>query len=68
MAKLMAKARNALPATKFALPAQRKYPLTDRTHDINAKARAQQMYEEGRISKATRDKIIAAANKAMKSA
>ena len=66
MAKLTTRARNALPNSAFALPSQRKYPLTDREHDINAKARAQQQYEEGKISKATRDKIVAAANRAMK--
>ena len=68
MAKLSTKARNALPKTKFALPSERKYPLTDRRHDILAKARAQQQFEEGKISQAMRDEIVARANAAMKNA
>lgn len=40
MAKLSSKRRNALPKSSFALPAQRKYPIPDRAHAANAKARA----------------------------
>ena len=41
MAKLTAAARKAIPASKFALPGGR-YPIEDRSHAANAKARATQ--------------------------
>lgn len=41
MAKLTTKARNALPATSFAGPG-RSYPVPDKAHAANAKARASQ--------------------------
>lgn len=42
MAKLTAKARNAIPTKEFALPAERKFPIPDRSHAQNALARAAQ--------------------------
>lgn len=39
MAKLTAKARNAIPAGKFAEPAKRKFPIQDESHARNALAR-----------------------------
>lgn len=42
MAKLNAKERNALDSSDFALPAQRKYPIEDRSHAENALSRAAQ--------------------------
>lgn len=59
MADLTAKKRNALPASKFGLPGERKYPMPDKSHAANAKARASQMKNEGRITasqKATIDR------------
>ena len=41
MAKLTAQARNALSGTSFALPGRR-YPIQDRSHAANAKARVSQ--------------------------
>ncbi len=41
MAKLTTRARNALPASKFAGP-NRTYPIPDKAHAANAKARATQ--------------------------
>jgi hypothetical protein len=41
MAKLTAKARNALPDSAFAGP-NRSYPIEDKAHARNAKARAAQ--------------------------
>ena len=63
MAKLRAKRRKKLRKSQFALPSSRKYPVHDRKHAANAKARATQQYKKGRISKSTRDKIHAKANK-----
>jgi hypothetical protein len=47
----------------FALPGERAYPIPDRAHAANAKARASQAYNAGTMSKSTRDKIFAKANK-----
>lgn len=65
MAKLTAKKRNALPKKEFALPGERKYPLNDASHAANAKARAQQQYDKGNISKSTLAKIDSKANKVL---
>ena len=65
MAKLTTKARKRLPTSKFALPAERKFPIEDRAHAANAKARAEQSFEHGTLSKAKRDKVFAAANKVL---
>ena len=61
MAKLTAARRNKLPKGKFALPGRR-YPINDRTHAANAKARASQAVNAGRMSPSTKAKIDAAAN------
>jgi hypothetical protein len=66
MAVLTTKKRKALPKGKFALPAQRKYPINDRAHAANAKARVEQQYKAGNVSKSTRDRVDAAANKVLK--
>jgi len=67
MAKLTTKKRNSLPKSDFALPGERKYPVQDRSHAANAKARAQQQYDKGNISKKTLSKIDSKANKVLKS-
>ena len=63
MAKLKAKTRNALPASRFGMPGQRKYPMPDRGHQIAAKGRATQMEKKGKLSPATASKIRAKANR-----
>lgn len=65
MAKLTAKARKALPASKFAGPG-RSYPVEDRAHAANAKARATQQVAKGNLSPSAAAKIRAAANKVLK--
>jgi len=62
MAKLSTKARKALPKSKFAGP-DKSYPIPDRTHAANAKARASQAVNAGRMSKSTESVIDAKANK-----
>ena len=42
MVTLSSKARSGLDSSKFALPAQRKYPIEDKAHARNALARASQ--------------------------
>lgn len=66
MAKLTTRARKALPASKFAGPG-RSYPVNDRAHAADAKARATQAVKAGRMSLAERSKIDAKANRVLKS-
>jgi len=63
MAKLRAAARNKLKASTFGLPGQRKYPMPDRSHAANAKARASQMRKRGRLSTSQYSRIVAKANR-----
>jgi len=63
MTVLKAKARNKLPKEKFGLPGERKYPLNNKSHAANAKARATQMVNKGKLSPASKSKIDAKANK-----
>lgn len=64
MAKFSSKARDQLPASKFAGP-DRSYPVEDRAHAANAKARASQMEKKGKLSPSTKAKIDARANKVL---
>ena len=57
MAELKAKTRNTLPAKDFAEPDKRKYPIEDKAHASNAKARASQAVKAGRMSKSEQSKI-----------
>lgn len=63
MAELKAKTRNALADSVFGLPGQRKYPMPDRSHAANAKARATQQVKAGHLSSASKQKIDAKANR-----
>jgi hypothetical protein len=64
VAKLSTKARKALPKGEFAGP-DRSYPVPDRSHAANAKARASQAENAGRISKAVEERIDAKANRVL---
>jgi len=66
MAKLNAKKRKKLKKSEFGMPGERKYPMPDKEHAINAKARATQMEKKGKLSKSEADKIKAKANKKIK--
>jgi len=57
MAELSTKTRKKLPDSKFAEPDKRKYPIEDRPHARNAKARASQAVKAGRMSKAEEKRI-----------
>ena len=63
MSKLKAARRNSLPASSFGEPKQRKYPMPDRSHAANAKARATQMVKRGKLSSGEAAKIRAKANR-----
>lgn len=57
MAELRAKTRNKLPDKDFAEPDKRTYPIEDKAHARNAKARASQAVKAGRMSKAEAGRI-----------
>jgi hypothetical protein len=63
MGKLSTKARNALPKSDFGLPGQEKYPMPDKAHAANAKARATQQVKKGNLSPSSKAKIDAKANR-----
>lgn len=64
MAKLTTKSRNALPKSDFAGPG-RSFPVPDKAHAANAKARASQEVAKGNLSKSAAAKIDSKANKVL---
>lgn len=62
MAKLTVAKRNALPKSDFAGP-DRSYPVPDASHARNAKARASQAVNAGRMSKGQEARIDAKADR-----
>jgi len=63
--KLSAQKRKQLAASQFALKSERKYPIEDKAHAKNAKARASQQYNKGNLSKAKKNLIDRAADKVL---
>lgn len=63
MSELNTKKRNKLSKKTFGLPGERKYPIPDKAHAANAKARASQMEKKGKLSSSSKAKIDAKANK-----
>ena len=57
MSKLSTSKRDKLPASDFAEPEKRAYPVEDASHARNAKARASQAVKAGRMSKTEEAKI-----------
>lgn len=66
MAKLTAARRKRIPKTAFGIPSKRAYPMPDKKHAANAKARAKQQLNKGRISKTTYQRIVAKANRKLR--
>jgi hypothetical protein len=62
MAKLTTKERNKLPKKDFAGP-DRNYPVENKAHARNAKARASQMEARGKLSPSAKEKIDTKADK-----
>lgn len=62
MVKLTTKARKKIPSSEFAGPG-RSYPVDTKSRAANAKARATQAVNAGRMSKSEEAKIDAKANK-----
>ena len=65
MAKLTSKDRKALPKKEFALPEEKRFPIEDKAHARNAKARAAQSEKAGNLSKADKKKVDAKADKVL---
>lgn len=61
MSTLTTKNRKSMSKKDFALPGGR-YPVEDKTHAANAKARATQQYNAGKLSEADRNKVDSKAN------
>lgn len=64
MTQLTAKTRKKLKPSQFALPGG-KYPVEDRAHAANAKARATQQHNAGNLSDAAYARVNAKANKVL---
>jgi hypothetical protein len=63
MAKLDAAERKEIPTREFGLPGKRKFPINDRAHAANAKARATQQVKRGKLSASSAAKIREKANR-----
>jgi hypothetical protein len=57
MATLTEKKRDNLPDSKFGLPDEHKYPMPDKSHARNAKARASQQEKQGNLTESEKAKI-----------
>jgi hypothetical protein len=57
VAKLSTRKRDTMSESQFGLPEKRKYPMPDESHARNAKARASQQEEKGRLSADDKRKI-----------
>jgi hypothetical protein len=66
MAELSTESRKKLPKSKFAEPDKRAYPIEDKPHARNAKARATQAVKAGRMSKSEAAKIDKKADAVLK--
>jgi len=65
MAKLTTRARKNLPAADFALPGGR-YPVEDKAHARDAKARASQALNSGHLNAAEKAKVDRKADAVLK--
>jgi hypothetical protein len=63
MAIITTKKRKKLSPKKFGLPDEKKYPMPDKSHAANAKARATQMVKKGKLSSEDKKKIDRKADK-----
>lgn len=63
MSKLNAAARKRIPSSEFGLPGSRKYPMPNKSHAVNAKARATQQVKKGKLSSSAAAQIRAKANR-----
>ncbi len=57
MAELTEKKRDSLKESQFGLPEEKKYPMPDKAHARNAKARASQQKKKGNLTATEKAKI-----------
>ncbi len=57
MPELTTEQRKREPASDFGLPDERKYPMPDKAHARNAKARASQQENEGNLTEEEKEQI-----------
>ena len=67
MAELTTKKRDSEPKSDFGLPEERKYPMPDKSHARNAKARASQQKKKGNLTATEKKKIDRKADKVLDS-
>lgn len=65
MPKLTTEKRKKIPKKEFGLPGEKKYPMEDKSHARNAKARASEMERKGKLSASSKAKIDAKADKVL---
>lgn len=65
MAKLTTEKRKKIPKKEFGLPGEKKYPVNDKAHARNARARASEMEHKGKLSASSKAKIDAKADKVL---
>jgi len=64
--KLTTEKRKAIPKSEYGMPGSMKYPMPDKSHATNAKARASQMVKQGKLSESGKNKVFSKANKVLK--
>ena len=57
MRELTERQRDAEPKSEFGLPEERKYPMPDKSHARNAKARASQQVKKGNLTTSEKQRI-----------
>ena len=65
MATLTTSKKNSEPKSDFGLPEERKYPMPDVAHARNAKARASQAEQAGKLSAVDKRKVDSKADKVL---
>ena len=65
MSTLTTRQRKKLPAKDFALPEKRAYPIEDKAHARNAKARAAQQRKAGNLTEAEEQRVDAKADRVL---
>ncbi len=63
MAVLTAAKRKKIPKSEYGMPGEKKYPMPDKSHARNAKARASEMEHKGKLSESAKAKIDAKADR-----
>jgi hypothetical protein len=66
MATITEKKRDNMADSKFGLPEEHKYPMPDKAHARNAKARASQQEKKGNLTGAEKAKIDHKADRILK--